>query len=82
MSHARYETLLYEKSGAIATLTLNRPDRMNGMTNRMVAESVDAGFAAVIDRLVERVLSGALHGPNLCRYSIDDKNAFTISALM
>ena len=24
----------------------------------------------------------SLHGPNLCRYSIDDRNALTISALM
>ena len=29
-----------------------------------------------------RVVRQRLYGPNLCRYSIDDRNALTISALM
>jgi len=28
----QYETLLYDQVGGVATVTLNRPDRMNGMT--------------------------------------------------
>ncbi|MBC6442070.1 MAG: enoyl-CoA hydratase/isomerase family protein [Rhodobacteraceae bacterium] len=33
-----YETILYDLSDNIATMTLNRPDAMNGLTSRMRAE--------------------------------------------
>ena len=60
MTHARYETLLYEKIGAIATLTMNRPDRLNGITNRMVAEAVEALASIAADPEVRvLVLTGA-----------------------
>jgi 2-(1,2-epoxy-1,2-dihydrophenyl)acetyl-CoA isomerase len=60
MSHTRFETLLYEKTGPVATLTLNRPERMNGMTNRMVLEAGEALAAAAEDRDVRvLVLTGA-----------------------
>src|SRR5438093_10501411 len=55
-----YETILYEKAGAVATLTMNRPDRMNGMTNRMVVEITRALRAAAADPEVRiLVLTGA-----------------------
>src|SRR5882762_8727102 len=55
-----YETILYEKAGAIATLTMNRPDRMNGMTNRMVVEITKALRAVAADPEVRvLVLTGA-----------------------
>jgi 2-(1,2-epoxy-1,2-dihydrophenyl)acetyl-CoA isomerase len=60
MTQMRLETVVYEKSGAIATLTLNRPERMNGMTNRMVIEARDVLAAAAEDREVRvLVLTGA-----------------------
>jgi 2-(1,2-epoxy-1,2-dihydrophenyl)acetyl-CoA isomerase len=60
MTSGRFETILYEKSGPIATLTLNRPERMNGMTNRMVQEAGDALAAAAEDRDVRvLILTGA-----------------------
>ena len=60
MTETRFETLLYEKAGPIATLTLNRPERMNGMTNRMVIEAGEALAAAAEDRGVRvLVLTGA-----------------------
>ncbi|HEX2383028.1 MAG TPA: enoyl-CoA hydratase-related protein [Acidimicrobiales bacterium] len=37
-----FETLRYEVSDGLARLTLNRPENMNGMTNRMVREARDA----------------------------------------
>lgn len=55
MTQSRFETLLYEKTGAVATLTLNRPERMNSMTNRMVIE-VRAVLAAVAEDREVRVL--------------------------
>ncbi|MGQ9572015.1 MAG: enoyl-CoA hydratase/isomerase family protein [Dehalococcoidia bacterium] len=33
-----FEEILYDKSDGIATITLNRPERMNAFTNRMLAE--------------------------------------------
>lgn len=60
MAAPHYETIRYEKAGAIATLTMSRPERMNGMTNRMVLEAGDALAAAAADRdLRVLVLTGA-----------------------
>src|SRR6266571_985162 len=65
MTKARFETIVYEKSGVIATLTLNRPERMNGMTNRMVLEAGEALAQAAEDRDVRvLVLTGA--GKSFC----------------
>ncbi len=56
----RYETILYEKDGPVATLTMNRPDRMNSMTNRMVLEAGQALAEAAEDaELRVLVLTGA-----------------------
>jgi len=60
VSEAGFETILYEKSGAVATLTLNRPERMNGMTNRMLLEAGEVLARAAADRdLRVLVLTGA-----------------------
>jgi 2-(1,2-epoxy-1,2-dihydrophenyl)acetyl-CoA isomerase len=65
MSSDRFETIVYEKSGAIARLTMNRPDRLNGMTNRMLREARQALTAAAEDRdLRVLVLTGA--GKSFC----------------
>ena len=37
-AHPDYETLAYEQDGSLATLTLNRPDSLNGITNTMMRE--------------------------------------------
>lgn len=55
-----FETLLYEVTGGLCRLTLNRPDQMNGMTNRMVREAADALELAAGDRSIRvLVLTGA-----------------------
>jgi 2-(1,2-epoxy-1,2-dihydrophenyl)acetyl-CoA isomerase len=55
-----FDTILYEKDGPVATLTLNRPDRMNAMTNRMVLETGRALAAAAEDpELRVLVLTGS-----------------------
>lgn len=60
MSSTRFETILYEKNGPVATLTMNRPERMNGMTNRMLRETGEALAAAAEDRELRLlVLTGA-----------------------
>jgi 2-(1,2-epoxy-1,2-dihydrophenyl)acetyl-CoA isomerase len=65
MSGTPYETILYEKSGPVATLTMNRPDRLNGMTTRMLREAYEALTAAANDREVRvLVLTGA--GKSFC----------------
>jgi len=60
-----YETLTYEKSQGVATVTLNRPDRMNGMTSLMVREAHDALSVAAKDESISvLVLTGA--GTSFC----------------
>jgi 2-(1,2-epoxy-1,2-dihydrophenyl)acetyl-CoA isomerase len=60
-----YETITYDKDGPVATLTLNRPDRMNAMTNRMVLETGRALVQAAEDpELRVLVLTGA--GRSFC----------------
>ncbi len=55
-----FETIRYEVQGALGRLTLNRPEAMNGMTNRMVREAHEAAEAAAADPKVRvLVLSGA-----------------------
>lgn len=63
MSSPRFETIIYEKSGPVARLTMNRPERLNGMTNRMLIETRKALEAASEDRELRiLVLTGAGKG--------------------
>src|SRR5436305_3941800 len=59
---AEFETITYEVADGLARLTLNRPDRMNGMTNRMVRETYDALSVAADDSSIRvLLLTGAGH---------------------
>ena len=60
-----FETITYEVSDGVARLTLNRPDRMNGMTNQMVREACDAMIAANADQSI-RVLVLTGNGNAFC----------------
>ena len=40
-----FETILYENSGGIAQVTMNRPDRLNAMTWRMIEEFLEVADA-------------------------------------
>ncbi len=60
-----YDTIRYEVADGVATLTMNRPERRNAMTNRMVRETSDALTAAAEDPdLRVLVLTGA--GGSFC----------------
>lgn len=52
-----YEMILVEKSGPLATVSMNRPDRMNAMTNRMVAETGDALAALAEDHEIREAFA-------------------------
>jgi len=55
-----YDEILYEVSGGIATITLNRPDALNAITPTMLAELNDAVERAGLDEaLGVIVLTGA-----------------------
>jgi 2-(1,2-epoxy-1,2-dihydrophenyl)acetyl-CoA isomerase len=55
-----YETLLFEAKDGVGTLTLNRPERLNAMTNRMVRETTAALREIARDASVRvLVLTGA-----------------------
>jgi 2-(1,2-epoxy-1,2-dihydrophenyl)acetyl-CoA isomerase len=63
-SHA-YATIRYEGSDGVATLTLNRPERRNAMTNQMVRETAEALTRASEDPSLRiLVLTGT--GPMFC----------------
>ena len=65
MTTPSFETVLLSIDGPIARLTLNRPDRMNGMTNRMVRETADALELVAAEPAVRvLVLTGA--GRSFC----------------
>lgn len=65
MSTASFKTILFEKTGPVATLTMNRPDRMNGMTTLMVHEAHEALARAADDASIRLlVLTGA--GKSFC----------------
>jgi 2-(1,2-epoxy-1,2-dihydrophenyl)acetyl-CoA isomerase len=58
-----YQTILCEVRGGVARVTLNRPERLNGMTNQMVVEAHDAlGRLAADARVRVLVLTGAGKG--------------------
>lgn len=55
-----YETLTYEVSDRIATITVNRPDKLNALNDRVIAELGEAIDAAIADANVGGViLTGA-----------------------
>jgi len=58
-----YEQILYDVSDPVATITLNRPERLNAWTSRMGAEVKHAVAAAEADeRVVAIVVTGAGRG--------------------
>jgi enoyl-CoA hydratase/carnithine racemase len=55
-----YETILLKKENHIATLTMNRPDKMNALTRKMLLEMVDAVADVAQDKEVRvMILTGA-----------------------
>lgn len=60
-----FETIRYEVADGLARLTLDRPDAMNGMTNRMVREAHEALQLAAADGTV-RVLVLTGEGRAFC----------------
>jgi len=60
---SEYTTIRYEVAEGIARLTLNRPERLNGMTNRMVLETHRAlARTAQDERVRVLILTGAGKG--------------------
>ncbi len=58
-----FEQILYEKANGVATITLNRPDRMNAFTNTMIREWAQALEDARLDADVGAVIvTGAGRG--------------------
>jgi enoyl-CoA hydratase/carnithine racemase len=63
MAAPTFETLLYSVDEGIATITLNRPDRLNAFTTRMMADMIGAFDATDADDAVKAVIvTGAGRG--------------------
>lgn len=50
-----YKTILYEVQGTKATITLNRPDQLNGITNTMMRELYECVGRVADDRDEEKL---------------------------
>jgi enoyl-CoA hydratase len=61
----RLETIVYERTGAIARIVLNRPERGNGLTPRLIAELAACVEHADLDPAV-KVLALAGAGSGFC----------------
>jgi enoyl-CoA hydratase/carnithine racemase len=58
-----YETIIYEVSDNILTITLNRPEKLNAFTGQMMAEMIDAFDRADADDNVRAIIvTGAGRG--------------------
>src|SRR4051812_8838336 len=57
-----YETLLYDVSDGVATVTLNQPDTRNALSNEVLGELIDAFEAARDDAPVRCVVLTSSHG--------------------
>src|SRR5215207_3540559 len=56
----QFDTLLYDKANGVATATMNRPERLNAMTWRMLEEFLDViADAAQDDTVRVLVFTGA-----------------------
>lgn len=71
---ADFTTLLWEQADGVGTLTLNRPERLNGMTNRMLIEAAELLTAVASDPSVRVVVvtgagRGFCPGADLKHYS-------------
>lgn len=56
MAAPTFQTLLYDLTDGIATITLNRPEKMNAFTNQMRAELIDAFDHTDADDAVRAVI--------------------------
>lgn len=54
--YMNYEQILYATSEGVATITLNRPDKLNSFTARMAEETLHALSAAKSDKAVRTIL--------------------------
>lgn len=60
MTTSTYETILWEQDGGIGTVTINRPEQFNGITNRMLRELHELLHdVAADDSVAVVVLTGA-----------------------
>lgn len=58
-----YQTLLYQQNGAVLTITMNRPDKLNALSDALLTELLQALQAADADASVRAViLTGAGRG--------------------
>src|SRR5688500_8717461 len=74
---ASYETLLYDSSDGVATITLNQPETRNALSTELLGELIDAFETARDDQDVRCVVLTSSHekvfssGANLAGFAAD-----------
>src|SRR4029079_13105393 len=74
---SEYETLLYDVTDGVETITLNQPDTRNALSNELLGELIDAFEAARDEHSVRCVVLTSSHeptfssGPNLGGFAAD-----------
>ncbi|MDP6377014.1 MAG: enoyl-CoA hydratase-related protein [Pseudomonadales bacterium] len=90
---SRYETIIYAVEGSRATITFNRPDNLNGITNTMMRELYECVGEVAFDNDVRVVVltgagKGFCPGADLKAYSSGEKQEpnrkeyFNITAML
>ena len=51
-----YENVLYETDGRVATITMNRPDKLNALSEGLIDDIVAAAEEAEADREVRSII--------------------------
>ena len=59
-----FEQILYDATGGVATITLNRPDKLNAVTSVLIRELIEAFEAADADDAVRAVIVTARVAPS------------------
>ncbi len=49
-----YDTILWDRDGGVGTLTINRPEHFNGMTNQMLRETHELLHDVADDEYADR----------------------------
>jgi len=72
----KYETLIYEQEGAIGILTLNRPERLNAINEKMIGELEEFWMKKMLDLDTRVIILTGAGNKGFCG-GLDIKESFS-----